>query len=110
MIRKHHALCILLLAAALSKTCAAQSEAKPAKQDVPTVDGALGPCFACKLPSMEPTANQSMLRPSRSTSRTDSVDSTNSIWKGAQISGESEVYRTANSRPSASLRVRGFQR
>ncbi len=44
MIRKHHALCILLLAAALSKTCAAQSEAKPAKQDVPTVDGALGPC------------------------------------------------------------------
>lgn len=44
MILKHHALCILLLAAVLGRTGAAQSEAKPAKQDVPTVDGALGPC------------------------------------------------------------------
>jgi hypothetical protein len=44
MIRKHHAQCFLLLAALLCEASAAQSDAKPAKQDVPAVDGALGPC------------------------------------------------------------------
>lgn len=51
MIRKLHALCFLVLAAVLCETSAAQSNAKPAKQDVPIVDGALGPC------SLELTVN-----------------------------------------------------
>jgi hypothetical protein len=44
MIRRHPILCLLLLAAVLCEISSAQSDAKPAKQDIPTVDGALGPC------------------------------------------------------------------
>ena len=51
MSRRPHALTCLVLAALLCETSSAQSNGKPAAQDVPAVDGALGPC------SLELTVN-----------------------------------------------------